>query len=58
MDNKKIDDGIRYLVKVTDVKSGKKVVVCPRTRFLLSLEAHIQFSVDAHNLGMIFSRIL
>ena len=24
MDNKKIDDGIRYLVQVTDVKSGKK----------------------------------
>ena len=22
MDNKKIDDGVQYLVKVTDVKSG------------------------------------
>ena len=36
-DNKKIDDGNQYLVKVTDVKSGKKVVVCPRTLLLYSL---------------------
>ena len=36
-DNLIIDDGIRYWVKMLGIKSGKKVVVCPSTHFLLSL---------------------
>ena len=34
MDKQKIDNGIRFLVKMSNVKSGKKVVVWPRTRII------------------------
>ena len=37
LDNQKIYDGIRHWVKMIDVKSGKKVVVCTRIPILYSL---------------------
>ena len=33
-DEPKNDDGIRYFVKMTNVTSGKKVVVCPKSPIL------------------------